>query len=550
MDWTTSLFSSGIEHWTPLGQAAALFLATFVLEDAAALGAGLLLGTEGISWPVAFWSCFVGIWMGDAGLYAIARWLGRSWFESSRMKRHSLRVKKSEEWFARRGEWLLVVSRMLPGARLPTYLAAGFLRVPLRRFVSITVIAAFFWTALVLALSRQFGNWLQSYFQLGARSVVGIIGLVVLIIVIGNFLRRILRKTIKERLSIFTERARRWEFWPPWVFYPPVALYCVWLAIKYRGVSLPSAANPGIFTGGLVGESKMDTLEQLMTRNPEFTLAARKIKGITADEKLDALRDAIAELHLELPFILKPDIGQRGAGVKLIRSWEQAAACLAKSTAPMIVQKYSPGPFEVGVFYYRFPGKSRGHIFAITEKAFPDVMGDGVQTVSELIANDPRARLMQKVYLTRHANRLQEVLVKGETLKLVEAGNHAQGCIFWDGMHLWTPELESTIDRIARNLDGFYVGRFDIRYANEDAFRYGLSFDIVELNGASAEATSIYDARNSLWAAYRTLFRQWDLIFAIGAENRRAGHGGTSLWRVFNEWLRFRKMSTFYETAD
>ncbi|NJR13361.1 MAG: hypothetical protein HC779_02710 [Phyllobacteriaceae bacterium] len=51
----------------------------------------------------------------------------------------------------------------------------------------------------------------------------------------------------------------------------------------------------------------------------------------------------------------------------------------------------------------------------------------------------------------------------------------------------------------------------------QDDLRAGRNFQIVELNGAASEATSIYDSRNSLFGAYRTLFHQWELVFAIGA---------------------------------
>ncbi len=93
-----------------------------------------------------------------------------------------------------------------------------------------------------------------------------------------------------------------------------------------------------------------------------------------------------------MPFILKPDFGQRGNGVKLIRSMREALAYLEQVTAPVIVQRYAPGPNEAGIFYYRFPNESRGRIFAITDKIFPSITGDGVQTIAELIASRrPRA---------------------------------------------------------------------------------------------------------------------------------------------------------------
>jgi hypothetical protein len=133
---------------------------------------------------------------------------------------------------------------------------------------------------------------------------------------------------------------------------------------------------------------------------------------------------------------------------------------------------------------------------------------------------------------------------------LVEAGNHAQGCIFRDGQRLWSPDLEVRMDEISRKLDGFYVGRYDIRYENETDLRAGKNFQIVELNGAASEATSIYDARNSLWSAYRTLFRQWNLVFAIGAENRRRGFAPTKIFTVWSKWQEYHHNAATYPVAD
>jgi len=138
----------------------------------------------------------------------------------------------------------------------------------------------------------------------------------------------------------------------------------------------------------------------------------------------------------------------------------------------------------------------------------------------------------------------------GQIVKLVEAGNHEQGCIFRDGAHLWSEELERSIDAISQRLDGFFVGRYDIRYSSEDDLRAGRNFQIIELNGASSEATSIYDARNSLMAAYRTLFRQWKLVFVIAAANRRRGAAPTQLGTLWRAWHRSTRLAETYPLAD
>jgi hypothetical protein len=157
---------------------------------------------------------------------------------------------------------------------------------------------------------------------------------------------------------------------------------------------------------------------------------------------------------------------------------------------------------------------------------------------------------MAEKYLARLAGRAGDVLAEGETLKLVEAGNHAQGCIFRDGMRLWTPALARRIDEVSRELSGFFIGRYDIRYSSEEDLRAGGNFQIIELNGAASEATSIYDARNSLAVAYRTLFRQWELVFAIGAANRRRGCAPTRLSLVWKTWREYSRQAATYPAAD
>jgi membrane protein DedA with SNARE-associated domain len=537
-------------HWLPFGQAAGFFVATFILEDVATVGAGLLLALGSVTWATAFWACFLGIWSGDAGLYALARIGGRRWFEKSRWHRFGTKVDQSEQWFTRRGIPILIFSRMLPGARLPTYLAAGFLRVPLKRFLWVTGVASFIWTIAILGVTRLAGpeilQWLTTY----RRAGFFLCGVIVFALTFWKGMPRIFSRRRRQHLAAALGRWLRWEFWPAWLFYPPVAIYCIWLAIKYRGLTLPAAANPGIFTGGIVGESKDAILKPLFTTSPEFTAQAELLKGTTVAERLNSLDEISQRLGIFFPFILKPDTGQRGAGVKLIQSREQAAAYLQRTSAPLLLQRYAAGPQEAGIFYYRFPHESKGHVFAITEKIFPRITGDGRSTIEQLIWNDPRARFMAAKYLARLKGREWEILDEGVTVKLVEAGNHAEGCVFVDGMKVGSEALTARIDEISQKLNGFFIGRYDIRYQSEAELRTGENFQIIELNGAASEATSIYDARTSLFEAYRTLFRQWDLVFAIGAANRNRGFVPARAREIWRAWRNYVVISASYPPAD
>src|SRR5436190_9845361 len=155
-----------------------------------AVGAGLLLATGGVSWPAAFAACFPGIWMGDAGLYALARYAGRGWFERSSLHRYTARVAESERWFVERGSTILVFSRVVPGARLPTYLAAGFLRVPMPRFLLITGVASCVWTVAILFLAQTFGERLTNWHGIYKHAGLLLLGLGVLLFAALQLLRR------------------------------------------------------------------------------------------------------------------------------------------------------------------------------------------------------------------------------------------------------------------------------------------------------------------------------------------------------------------------
>ncbi len=342
-----------------------------------------------------------------------------------------------------------------------------------------------------------------------------------------------------------------WEFWPAWIFYLPVAFYYAALAWKYRGFGIPALANPGIEAGGLVGESKMEVLHQLQKAFPEYTAQSWLLKNHDREQTKSFIQNLLKNREIHYPFILKPDTGQRGSGVKLIRNEDQADRYLSHCSNPIVLQQYVQGPLEAGVFYYRYPNETKGHIFAITDKHFPLLTGDGVSSLEQLILKDPRAIHMKSVYFRRFQKQLKEIPSKGKPFHLVQSGNHAQGCLFKDGLHLYSEALRDQIDTISRAIPGFFVGRYDIRYSSRETLMAGRDFKIVELNGAASEATQIYDPTNSLWNAYQTLFRQWEMIFRIGHDCRtRYPSNPVSGLSLLKRWWDYRLTSQSHPMAD
>jgi hypothetical protein len=335
----------------------------------------------------------------------------------------------------------------------------------------------------------------------------------------------------RATLAANVSRLWRWEFWPAWVFYLPLVPWFLALAIRYRSLTVWTSANPGITpAGGVVGESKAGILSTLP---PEWIVPTLLVPAGAPGDRLRCVFDAIADREWTYPLVLKPDVGQRGVGVKKAHEPADVEKHLRANQGSVVVQPFHPGPFEAGVFYYRLPGEEHGHIFSVTDKVFPVVTGDGRSTLAELIRVHPRFRMQAATFLARHAGIADRVLGRGERFALAMAGNHCQGTMFRDGGHLITPDLERAIDTIARSSPGFFVGRFDVRYADPEEFRAGRGFAVVELNGVASESTNLYDPSWPLARAYRTLFRQWALLFRIGDLNRRRGHRPASLHELF-----------------
>ncbi len=348
------------------------------------------------------------------------------------------------------------------------------------------------------------------------------------------------------------------EFWPMWAFYPPVMAYAAWLMLRHRGILLPTVANPSFPGGGFYGESKAAILALAMAHVPQWVapfIALRR--GATAGAATVELecRDALDRLHqagIALPVVAKPDLGCRGAGVKLVRSAADLSAYLAAfpAGASLLLQRLVPFEGEAGIFYCRRPGQAQGQVVSITLKYFPYAIGDGRSTLRELILADPRAGKLSHLYLRRHTARLDSVPAVGEAIRLAFAGSHSRGAIFRNGTALVTAAMQASFEAIAQRLPEFHFGRFDIRFEDFAQVQQGRGFTIVEINGAGAESTHIWDRRTTLLQAWRDLMRQYQWLFEIGAANRARGFKPMSLADFRRDYRREKLLTPLYPPTD
>ena len=334
----------------------------------------------------------------------------------------------------------------------------------------------------------------------------------------------------KKILSSKLRRAIRWEFWPMWIFYLPMVAYIVYLVFRFRGLTFLSV-NPGMPMSGLIGERKAQSLLQL--KGSEFLARFELLApNSSIEQRVDQAKEIMSELNVTYPVVLKPDFGQRGADVAVIRNDDQLLDYLTSTTTSVLVQEYIGGE-EFGVFYMSYPKENRNLIYSITEKTFPVVIGDGQSSLEELLMNNPRTHFMAEYLLDLHAQRLGDVLDKGESFKVVEIGSHCRGSVFLDGNKYITPALEKVMNEISEKVDGFNFGRYDIRVENANLLSQGKGIKVLEVNGVTSESTNIYDPENSVIDAYKILFRQWYAAFEIGKQAINKGAPAVSLFAFF-----------------
>lgn len=166
----------------PLLQAGVIVLATFVLEDAATVLAAVHAQSGAVSIPLALAALYAGIVLGDLGLYGLGR-LSATVPAIARLVPLP-RMRQGRAWLDGRVFQVVFISRFIPGARLPTYTACGFLRGGLRRFALAAVAATLIWTSLLFGASLQVGALLMQY--LGAWRWAGAIGFALVVILLGR----------------------------------------------------------------------------------------------------------------------------------------------------------------------------------------------------------------------------------------------------------------------------------------------------------------------------------------------------------------------------
>ena len=153
--------------------------------------------------------------------------------------------------------------------------------------------------------------------------------------------------------------------------------------------------------------------------------------GSTAEEIQKAMNGKFTGVNA---FICKPIDGDKGRGIERFASTEKAVTFLAGQSKDYLLQEIK-GPGQDWRYIFHRDGEQvlreeDSLVWRIAyQKVRPEVVGDGVQTVIELLKNkvEVPARSRKKVIQQLTSAQKAQILPSGESRPLIQNGNIAQG---------------------------------------------------------------------------------------------------------------------------
>jgi hypothetical protein len=321
-----------------------------------------------------------------------------------------------------------------------------------------------------------------------------------------------------------------WEFWPFWLFYLPVYFYIFLLALRSWNASFFSLANPSMKWGGLFSYSKYDILEKI---NPSY----RPIQALfTKDDKSNEAFNKWKSLGKFFPLIIKPEMGERGKGVSFVQNESEFHAYPDWGKNSLIIQEYVDYPLEIGVFFIRDLQTGIGRITSLMQRDLLHVLGNGIDTVQELMEKDDRKKRYIKTVSRYYPSILNKIIAKDVFTIIEPIGNHNRGTKFMDASKFINEALNITINDLLKEVQGFNYGRLDIKTRSWEDMYKGINYKVLEINGVNSEPAHIYEPDSSILRAYKSIFYHWRQIYNLSQSNAKKGLKSESIIELYKSY--------------
>lgn len=148
--------------------------------------AGFLVSRGEMDFIPAILVATTGSLAGAYMLYALGLWGGRPLvLRYGRLLRVGEGdLDRAEGWFGKYGEWVVLLARMVPGARSIVSIPAGMLKMPLGRFTLLTILGSAIWNTLLISAGWFLGgNWRRVTDTVG--SISNAVLVIMLVVAIG-----------------------------------------------------------------------------------------------------------------------------------------------------------------------------------------------------------------------------------------------------------------------------------------------------------------------------------------------------------------------------
>jgi hypothetical protein len=329
------------------------------------------------------------------------------------------------------------------------------------------------------------------------------------------------------------KKLTNWEAWPFKLIYAPLAPFWAWYMIKSRAVWFFTPSNPKLTFGGMEGEPKREMYDLLPLELYPTTF------NILPTQSFEELLNALDKSGIKYPLIVKPEVGGQGILFRKIDDEASLKHYHSIMAFEYIVQEMIHYPMEVSVFHIKHPNKAKGIITGFLHKIPLHVVGNGKDTLEELILNYPKSAKRLYDLKPKHAAKWNVVIPAGEKYILSYAANHNRGAHFIDLKEEICDELVAVFDKLSNTIGDFYYGRYDILCNSIEELKQGKNFSILEYNGCGAEPNHFYDTGYTLGQAYREILMHWKALYEISSYNVSKG---VKPW-PFLKGFRFRKFA-------
>lgn len=161
----------------------------FLPGDSLLFTAGLLHNQLHLSLPVLIGVVVLAAVAGDQVGYLLGRKFGRRWFKDDARILKTKYLTETEEFFAKRGGWAIVLARFVPIVRTYAPLVAGVANYDHRKFTLWNIAGAAGWAGSITLL----GTWLGHY-EIVAKNIDVIAVVLVLISVLPGVISFLLKR--------------------------------------------------------------------------------------------------------------------------------------------------------------------------------------------------------------------------------------------------------------------------------------------------------------------------------------------------------------------